>query len=73
MLIVLLLGNSKKIILVQSFPVIVLYTIIPHPLEADLIIHWRLTIALSLESIKNKVFLLQLILFLTSLNPLYGL
>ena len=46
----------KKILLVESFPLIVLHTIIPYLLEADLIIHWRHTIVLSLKSIKNKVF-----------------
>lgn len=73
MFITLLLGSSKRIILVQFFPLIVLYTIIPDPLGVNLEAHWRPTTILSLESVRNKVLLLNLILFLPSLKPLYGL
>lgn len=72
-LIILLLGNSKRNYTRQFFPLIVLYTINPYPLGANLVAQWRL-ITLSLESVRNKLSLLHSILFLNkSLKPLYGL
>lgn len=54
----------KKIIEpVKFFPLIVLYIIVSYHLGANLIVHWRLTVALSLESVRSSVLIITKFVF----------